>query len=246
MMIFTRADVQFLSSNLTVRAESVRGSTPGARVTWSTTLPPECVTSVSVNFRTTTTRVLAAANTTTSTSQTEVIQTGLQCGTSYYIRVVVSGEPINQGVPKLQLLFSSQVQLFIKGKEIACMRVQSQKPDGTWLFHCTAIPILFGVRAEATTDNTSIRVSWQWSCRGALDLVRVRYQPEGGSLMVYTVGNTTSTSATLTNLLCNTKYTIWVYYVQSGMGHTSVSRMVYLPARGMCMGFSCDFSFHLL
>ena len=112
--------------------------------------------------------------------------------------------------------------------------------------HITAMPILFGVRAEVTANNTSIRVSWEWSCHGVLDIVKVRYRPEGGSLIVYTVDNTTATSATLPNLQCSTKYTILIYYVQSGMGHTSVSRMVYLSARGTCMTFSCDFSLHLL
>ena len=72
------------------------------------------------------------------------------------------------------------------------------------------MPILFGVRAEVTADNTSIRVSWQWSCQGVLDLVRVHYQPEGSSLMMYTVDSITATSATLPNLQCNTNYTIWV------------------------------------
>ena len=96
---------------------------------------------------------------------------------------------------------------------------------------------------EVTTENTSIRVSWQWSCQGVLDLVRVDYRPEGGSPMMYTVGNATAIpSATLPNLQCNTEYTIWVYYVQSGTGHASVSRVVSLPARGMCLTFSCDFS----
>ena len=58
-----------------------------------------------------------------------------------------------------------------------------------YLGHCNSMVvislhrlyILSGVRAEATADNTSIRVSWQWSCQGVLDLVRVDYQPEGGS-----------------------------------------------------------------
>ena len=67
--------------------------------------------------------------------------------------------------------------------------------------------ILSRVRAEVTADNTSIRVSWQWSCQGVLDLVRVDYQPEGGSLMMYTVDITAATSATLTNIQCNTIYT---------------------------------------
>ena len=93
------------------------------------------------------------------------------------------------------------------------------------------------MRAEVTADNTSIRVSWQWSSGGLLmcvNLVQVHYQPEGDSLMKYTVGNTTAaTSATLPNLQCNTKYTISVYAGGGQTGKTSVSKMVFLPARGM-------------
>ena len=66
------------------------GSTAGIRVTWNTTLPPECVTSVRVEFRNVTNGMLVASNTTTNTSQTEVVQTGFQCGASYYTRVVVT------------------------------------------------------------------------------------------------------------------------------------------------------------
>ena len=79
-------------------------------------------------------------------------------------------------------------------------------------------------------------VSWEWSRQGVLmcvDLVRVNYRPEGGSLMMYTVSNTTATSATLSNLQCNTEYTISVYASGGQTGKTSVHRMVYLPARGM-------------
>ena len=120
------ADAQFRSSNLTVCAESVGGSTPGARVTWNITAPPKCVTSLRVNFRTTTTnRLLVATYTTTNTSQTEIIQTGLRCGTSYYIRVVVSGKPRYQGVLIDQILSSNQVRVYIGGnKEIVCMIFQ--------------------------------------------------------------------------------------------------------------------------
>ena len=101
----------------------------------------------------------------------------------------------------------------------------------------TDIPTPSEVRAEPTADNTSVRVSWQWSHQGLLmcvDLVTVHYQPEGGSLMMYTVSNTTATSATLSNLQCNTKYTIWV--VASNAGQTekkSTPKMVSIPARGM-------------
>ena len=121
-MIFTHVDPQFVSFNVTAHAESVGGSTPGVRVTWSTTLPTECVTSVRVNFETTPTGGFAAANTTTNTSQTEIIQTGLQCNTPYYIRVLVNGKPRNRGKLVDNFLSSNQVQVFIGGKEIVCMR----------------------------------------------------------------------------------------------------------------------------
>jgi len=104
--------------------------------------------------------------------------------------------------------------------------------------HIPDIPTPVGMRAEVTAYNTSIRVSWQWSRQGVpmcVDLVRVHYQSEGGSLMRYTVDNTTATSATLLNLQCNRKYTIWVNARGGQTDRTSVSRMVSLPTRGMHM-----------
>ena len=77
---------------VTVSARSVGGTTPGVRVTWNTTGPPECVAAVRVEFRTSSRGAVVATYTTTNTSQTEVIQTGLQCATNYSIRVVVTGE----------------------------------------------------------------------------------------------------------------------------------------------------------
>ena len=105
-------------------AESVIGSTPGVRVTWNTTVPPECVASVTVEFRLTSRHGSVVANyTTTNTSQTEVIQTGLQCGTSYYTRVVVTGElRLQGGVPAIRMLSPrhSDVQVLVGGKETVC------------------------------------------------------------------------------------------------------------------------------
>ena len=46
------AAAQFGLSTVTVSAESVDGPVPAARVTWNTTVPPECVASVWVEFRT--------------------------------------------------------------------------------------------------------------------------------------------------------------------------------------------------
>jgi len=95
------------------------------------------------------------------------------------------------------------------------------------------------VRAEATADNTSIRVSWEWSNWGLLvcfDRVRVDYQPHGVFYpMTYTVDSATATSATLPNLKCNTEYTISVYAESGSTGKRSVTTVVFLPARGIAV-----------
>jgi len=102
--------------------------------------------------------------------------------------------------------------------------------------YITDIPHPVRVRAEATTDNTSIRVLWEWSHQGVLvclDSVRVVYRPEGVFLPVmYTVDSRTATSATLFNLQCNTQYAISVYAEAGRTGYRSVIRVVSLPARG--------------
>ena len=107
---------QFHNSSyaVTVSAESVGGSTPGVRVTWSTALPPECVTSVRVNFYNN--WILVAANTSISTSENTVIQTGLHCATNYYITVQVTGDPRHQGSGSGNQLRFGTVQVLVGGK----------------------------------------------------------------------------------------------------------------------------------
>ena len=105
----------------------------------------------------------------------------------------------------------------------------------------------FIVRAEVTADNISIRVTWEWSCQGVpmyINRVRVHYQPEGGSLMMHTVGSITATSVTLPSLQCNTEYTVWVYARGGQINTTSTPRMASLPARGMYI--LCKPSYNLL
>ena len=114
------AVIRFYLSTVTVNAESVSGSTPGVRVTWSTTIPSECVASVRVNFRPHRRGSAVVTYTTTNTSETEVIQTGLWCATYYYINVVVTGEASNDPT-----VSSRQVQVLVGGKEnCICMRFQ--------------------------------------------------------------------------------------------------------------------------
>ena len=90
-------------------------STPAVKVTWNTTAPPECVASVRVDFRTSSLGPPVATYTTTNTSQTEVIQTGLQCGTNYYISVVVTGAT-SDGIHTTRS--SRQVQVLVGGKKL--------------------------------------------------------------------------------------------------------------------------------
>ena len=114
---------QFTLSTVDVSAESVDGSTPAVKVTWNTTAPPECVKSVRVEFRTSSHGTVVANYTTTNTSQSEVIQTGLQCDTDYYIRVVVTGKP-SDGIRTT--VSSRPVQLLVGGKRNCVHETRSQ------------------------------------------------------------------------------------------------------------------------
>ena len=108
---------QFHPFTVNVSAESVGSSTPGVRLTWSTALPPECVTSARVKF--TTESYYGPVVATYTTTNTEVIQTGLHCATNYFITVVVSGRPILPGASYLlSTLRESQVQVLIGGKDV--------------------------------------------------------------------------------------------------------------------------------
>ena len=119
LLVHSLAATQLSLSNVTVRAESVDGPTPAARVTWNTTVPLQCLASVKVEFRTQKIGSAATTNTTNSTLQTEVIQTGLQCATNYFITVVVTGPP-SRGLNPTQS--SRPVQVLVGGKGIVCMR----------------------------------------------------------------------------------------------------------------------------
>ena len=113
---FSIAAAQFTLSTVTVSAESVDGPTPAARVTWSTTAPPECVASVRVEFRALRQSGLVTPTyTTNDTSGTAVIQTGLRCDTYYYITAVVTAETSDGIHPTLR---SRPVQVFVNGGKV--------------------------------------------------------------------------------------------------------------------------------
>ena len=123
VLLYMPAVTQFHFHNVKIlSAESVGGSTPGVRVTWNTTIPPECVASVTVEFRTSSYSPVVATYTTTNTSQTVVIQTGLQCTTNYYTRLLVTGKlRPPSGMPTQPLApRHPDVQVLVGGNETAC------------------------------------------------------------------------------------------------------------------------------
>ena len=119
------AAAEFSLSTVTVNAEKEDGPVPGARVTWSTTTPSECVTSVQVEFRNSSRGSVEKSCNVTDTSQTEVIQTGLKGNTMYYIRVVVAA---GDGEFSLGTLMSEEVQVLTGGKVTAFNNTLFRKP----------------------------------------------------------------------------------------------------------------------
>ena len=103
---------QFALNSVNVSAENVDGPAPVVRVTWNTTVPPQCVTSVRVDFRTSGHGPVAATYTTNDTSGTAVVQTGLRCDTNYYITVAI----VNEETYHIHAMLNSiGVQVFVNG-----------------------------------------------------------------------------------------------------------------------------------
>ena len=157
---------------------------------------------------------------------TEVTLTDLRNNTNYTITVVTTiGEYRRESIARTVLLPQQGIYTLTP----VCLFI-----DAHTFSYCTDTCLPVRIRAEATADNTSIRVSWEWSHQGVsmcVDFIRVDYQPEGGPLMMYTV-NTTATSSTLPVLLCNTEYTIWVAARSGQIDSRSDPRVVSLPIRG--------------
>ena len=63
-------------------------------------------------------------------------------------------------------------------------------------------------------NASSVRVAWQWTSSGpapnCFNTTHVTYHPEGGSESSLQLSDPAATEATLTDLQCNTSYTIAV------------------------------------
>ena len=80
---------------------------------------------------------------------------------------------------------------------------------------CTtqAPPTPTGVTTE-DINASSVRVAWQWTSSGpapnCFNITRVTYHPEGGDEFSLQLSDPAVTETTLTDLQCNTNYTITV------------------------------------
>ena len=97
----------------------MNGSTPGVRVTWNTTAPPECVVSVRIVFRRSALGSIVTTYTTTNTSGTQVIQSSLQCATAYYVRVFVGAVQRLGGIQHQSI----QKRVIVGGKENGLLEI---------------------------------------------------------------------------------------------------------------------------
>ena len=92
------------------------------------------------------------------------------------------------------------------------------------------------VTAEIITAS-SVMVSWQWtsssSAPNCFNTTTVTYRPEGGDESSQQLSYPAATETTLTNLQCNTNYTITVVATAGEHRRKRVARTVYLPQQGI-------------
>ena len=123
MSTFKHAVSQFHSSIVSVSAESVGGSTPGVRVTWNTTVPPECVTSARVEFRTAS-HGFAVATTSDHSDWSQVQYKLLHQGGSYWT-------PMCWALDMCKCLLEVKKWYGFTGNSISSARVTSTRKSKT-------------------------------------------------------------------------------------------------------------------
>ena len=101
----------------------------------------------------------------------------------------------------------------------------------------TAQPLTPPTPTEVTaqfTSASSVRVTWQWTSSGptpsSFNTTRVTYRPEGGDESSLQLSDPAATEATLTDLQCNTNYTITVVATAGDCRKESV---VFLSRQGI-------------
>ena len=116
------------------------------------------------------------------------------------------------------------------------------------LYVCTTVsspgpPIPTNVTAQLI-NASSFRVAWQWTSSGSapncFNTTHVTYHPEGGdeSSLQLMISDPAATEATLTNLQCNTNYTITVVATAGEYKTEDVAMTVSVPLQGILLHVS--------
>ena len=86
-------------------------------------------------------------------------------------------------------------------------------------------------------NASSVRVAWQWTSSDpaptCFNTTSVTYHPEGGDESYLQLSDPAATEATLTDLQCNTNYTITVVATAGEHKRESVARTVLLQQQGI-------------
>ena len=162
-------------------------------------------------------------------SATNATLPNFQCNTKYTIWVRAKGDQINRtSAPRM-------VYLPAKGRHMSrCIFIQ-------FIVVCNttsppAPPTPTGVTAQIM-NASSFRVAWKWSSSGpppsCFNTTHVIYFPKGGGESSLELSDPAATEATLTDLQCNTNYTVTVVATAGEYRRESVARKVHLPVQGI-------------
>jgi len=152
----------------------------GAKIKWNTTIPPECISSVTV-----VSQFPADDYTPPNIMQTdEATLSGLRCDTIYNFRVRV------------------RRRLHTDVNPAATSNIVS--------VHVGVPPTPVNVTAAATANGVVVSWGWNCGLLQCLHEIQVVYQPQGGTERVLNQISKSATSTTLQNLQNNTQYTLYI------------------------------------
>ena len=99
---------------------------------------------------------------------------------------------------------------------------------------CTPAPPTPTEVTAWSVNASSVRVTWQWTRSGpapdCFNTTHVTYHPEGGGESSLQLSDPAATEATLTDLQCNTNYTITVV---ATAGEYRKKGVAFLPLQGI-------------
>ena len=135
---------------------------------------------------------------------------------------------MTQEAPSYQLLYQQEVLILLQVKTVNTTSKQMKfhfQISSVFLFHyiittlslyCCITPVP-PTPTYVTTwllNASSVRITWQWTSSGSapncFNTTTLTYHPEGGGESFLQLSDPAATEATLTNLQCNTNYTITV------------------------------------